>query len=186
MANADTPNGLRPFKNMDGTPYNGATMKCSILAANTVATFVGDLVVFEGSASVEGYPSVAQGAAASTSFAGVVTSFDHDPNDLSLVYRKASTLRNCNVALASNVIFVIQADGALLITDVGDKVDVIVAAGSTVTGLSAMELKSSDIGTGANLLILGIDERPDNAFGTNADVVVRINEHSFGAAGTSV
>jgi len=187
MANADTPNGFRPIGNLNGAPYTGATIKCSILAADETATFVGDLVKLSGTASAEGYPSVQQGAASDTSFFGVVTSFDPAPTDIETVYRKADTLRNCNVVPASGgQLFVVQANGAFAITDVGNTADVVVGSGSTSTGLSGMELNSSDIGTGINLHILGVDQRPDNEIDTNCDVVVRINEHTFGGDGTGV
>lgn len=186
MANADTPSGFRPVKMLDGSPYNGGTLKCSVLAADGTATFIGDLVSFSGTASAEGYPSVQQGAATDTNFAGVVTSFDASPTALEDNHRAASTLRNCNVVPALDAVFAVQCDGTSAITDVGNTADVVVAAGSTVTGLSAMELDSSNIGTGVNLLIIGIDERPNNAFGTNADLLVRINESTFRGDGTGV
>ena len=186
MANADTPKGFRPVKQLDGSPYNGAIVKCAILAADATATFVGDLVKLSGTASAEGYPSVAQGAATDTAFFGVVTSFDANPDDLGTIYRKASTLRKCNVAVARDNLFLVQADGAFAITNIGNTADVVVSAGSTVTGLSGMELDSSDIGTGVNLMILGVDERPDNDIDTNCDVIVRINESAFGGDGTGV
>ena len=134
MANADAPAGLRPIKNLSGAPYTGATIKCSILAADSTATFIGDLVRLSGTASTEGYPSVVQGAASDTSFFGVVTSFDPSPTDLETTYRKASTLRNCNVVPANDALFVIQTDGAFAITDVGETADVVVGSGDTNTG----------------------------------------------------
>jgi len=186
MANVDAPKGFTPKKMLDGSPYNGATVKCSLLAADSTATFIGDLVTLSGSASAEGYPSVQQGAASDTAFFGVITSFDANPSDLETNYRLASTARTCNVVPALDVIFSVQCDGAFAITDVGDTADVVVGSGDTATGLSGMELNSTNIGTGVNLQILGVDERPDNEIGTNADVLVRINESAFRGTGTGV
>jgi len=177
MANADVAFGFRPVKNLSGAPYNGATVKCSILAADSTATFVGDLVKLSGTASAEGYPSVVQGAATDTDFFGVVTSFDADPDDLSNRYRLADTLRNCNVVPATDALFLVQSSGATDITDVGETADVVVGTGDTIYGSSAMELNHANIGTGLNLLILGFDERADNEIGSaNVDVIVKINE----------
>ena len=179
MANADAPHGFRPYKYLSGAPYTGATIKCAIVAADSTATFVGDAVKLSGTASAAGYPSVIQGAASDTTFFGVITSFDPSPTALETIYRTASTLRLCNVVPVNDMLFEVQASGAFAITDVGETVDITVGAGDTNTGLSGMELNSSDIGTGLNLLIVGIDERPDNAIDTNADVIVRFNENLF-------
>jgi len=185
MANADTPMGFKPKYQLDGSPHNGGTVKCAILAADATDTFIGDLVTLTGTASAEGYPSVAQGAATDTDFFGVVTSFDADPDALGNQYRVASTLRTCNVVPALDTVFEVQCDGAFAITDIGNVADVVVAAGSTVTGISAMELNSAAIGGATvNLHIIGFDQRPDNEIGTNANVLVRINESAFRGTGT--
>jgi hypothetical protein len=71
--------------------------------------------------------------------------------------------------------------------DFGKNADVVVGSGSTTTGLSAMELDSSDIGTGAakNLKLIGIYDTPGNALGNFCQVVVKINEHLYGSAGVA-
>jgi len=188
MANQDMPRGFRPVGNLNGSPYNGATVKAVLLAADATATFIGDLVKLSGTASSDGfgYPSIAQGAAADTSFFGVVTSFDANPDNLSQQYRPASQLRIANVVpITGGQLFVVQSSGSSAITDVGNTADVTVGSGSTTTGLSAMELDSSDIGTGVNLQIMALDPRPDNEFGTNSDLIVRVNEHFAGGDGTA-
>jgi len=185
MANADAPRGFVARKMLDGSPYNGATVKATILAADGTATFIGDLVTMTGSAGAEGYPSVAQGAIADTDFFGVVASFDADPTNLESKHRLASTLRNVNVIPALDVIFSIQCDASSAITDIGNTTDIVVGTGDTVTGLSGMEADST-FGGGVNLLVVGLDERPDNEFGTNADLLVRINESAFRGTGTGV
>lgn len=181
MANIDAPFGLRPVKNLDGTPFTGGTMKATFLVGDGTACYIGDLVTLDGSAGAEGYPSVQQGAAADAKgFLGVVTSFEPDPSDLSTQYRKASTLRNCNVVLSNTALFAIQTDGTGAITDVGETADIVIThTPSTQSGISAMELKESDVGTGLNLLILGIEETPDNEVGASCNFIVKINETPF-------
>lgn len=186
MANADTPFGFKAVGSLTGAPYNGATVKCAILAADGTATFIGDLVKLSGTADADGYPSVQQGAASDTAFFGVIQSFDPNPADLSAKHRTASTLRTCNVVpCTQDQLFEVQCDGAFAITDVGNTADVVVGSGNTDSGLSAMELDSSDIGTGVNLQIMGFVVRPDNEIDTNAKVLVRINENAFGGDGTA-
>jgi hypothetical protein len=50
-----------------------------------------------------------------------------------------------------------------------------------------MELDSSTVANTAalNVKIVGLSASPDNAFGTNAVVVVKINEHMYGSAGVA-
>ena len=186
MANADAAFGFIPVGGLDGSPYNGGTIRCAILAADGTATFIGDPVVLTGTASADGAnPSVAQATTAGQVF-GVITAFEADPaTSLDDQYRKASTLRYCQVAPALDNLFMIQCDGAFAITDVGNTADFIVGSGSTVTGLSGVELDSSDIGTGANLQILGLAPMPDNEVDTNANVIVRINESVLRGDGTA-
>jgi len=180
MANADNLRGFRAVRNLDGTPFNGGTTRCSLVVGDSTATFIGDAVVLSGTASAEGYPSVAQGAASDTAFFGVIESFVPDRDDLTLMYRTASTARECNVVPANAALFAVQSSGATVITDVGETADITVGSGNTTTGLSAMELNDADIGTGLNLLILGFDERPDNEIGAaNVDVIVKFNETVF-------
>ena len=183
MANADAPAGFRPVKNLSGAPYTGATIKCAFVTGDATATFIGDVVRLSGTASPEGYPSIEQGAATDTDFFGVITSFDPDPTDLESMHRLASSARTCNVVPANDALFVIQTDGAFAITDIGETVDIIVGSGDTTTGISAMELQSTNIGTGLNCYILGVDQRPDNEIDTNCDVIVRINETPFISGG---
>ncbi len=186
MANADTPSGLRPIGNMDGAPYTGATMKCAFLAAEETAAFIGDLVTLDGTGSAEGYPAVAQGAL-TDQFFGVVTSFDPDPTNLTLVHRTADTLRLCNVVPCyPGQLFVIQSQTGEVsaVEDIGLMADVAVGSGSTTTGLSGMELDTA--GSDTNLQILGKVNRVDNAFGEHCDLIVRVNEHLFGGDGTAV
>ena len=191
MANADAPFGFRPISMLDGSPYNGATIKCVILGADTTNTFVGDAVDIDGTSDATGrFPSIVQHATGGNIF-GVVASFDAEPGDLSLQYAKGAqtTDRLVNVVPALDVLFEIQEDSVasnLDADDVGQGCDVAVGTGSTVTGYSAMELDSSDGGTGDTCMILGLVDAPDNALGANARWKVRINESFLRGAGTPV
>ena len=73
MANADTPFGFRPVGGLDSSPYNGGTIECVLLAADSTATFIGDAVKLTGTASADGTaPSIAQCAAGDEVFGVVV------------------------------------------------------------------------------------------------------------------
>jgi len=183
MANTDGKFGFRPV-NRDGSPYNGATLRCAFAAADATAAFIGDAVVLDGSGTTDGYPGVSQAAAGEPVF-GVVTSFDANPDGLGDQYRKASTLRYCKVAMASGSFFEVQEDGAddaLLAADVGFNADFVVAAGDTTYGISGMELNAATEATTStlDLQIVALVDRADNQLsGTgnaNKSVIVKFND----------
>jgi hypothetical protein len=70
---------------------------------------------------------------------------------------------------------------AFTVNDVGLNCNFIVAAGSTVTGLSGVELDTSTEATTntLDLKIVGLARRQDNAIGANAKWLVRINRHQY-------
>ena len=84
-------------------------------------------------------------------------------------------------------LFIIQVDESVAQTDIGKNADIVGTGGSTTTGVSSMELDSSTIAKTAalNLKIVGLWDVPGNTFGTNAVVVVKINEHLYGSAGVA-
>jgi hypothetical protein len=193
MPNIDAVKGAFPVMHLDGSPYTGKTNMYLVPSGDGTALFVGDFVKRGGSAGaagtvvngqdVEGMPTVIQAAATDTLLVGVVVGFLPNQDNLSLKYRVASTNRIALVADAPDLVFEIQEDsvgGALSADEVGENADITVAAGNTTTGLSGMELDSSDHKTAtAQLRILGLVKKPDNAIGTNAKWLVMINEHAY-------
>lgn len=188
MANVSRVWGLRPVKHLNGSPYNGQYNLYHVPASDGTAMFAGDLVKLAGSASTDGYATVAQSAATNPSI-GVVVGFVVDPANLNTPsqYRAASTARYVMVCDATDVVYEVQEDavgGALAVGDIGLNADVVVAAGSTTTGQSGMQLDTSTKATTATLVlkILGFVNRPDNEIGSaNAKVWVTINNHQLGA-----
>lgn len=180
MANVDAAFGFRPI-NYDGSAYSGGTLRCVFLATTGTATFIGDAVKLDGNSS-EGAASLVQAATTDPVY-GVVVAFEADPNDLSLQFRKASTKRFCQVAVADKNYFEVQSDSndttSVVEGDVGMNADFAVGTGSTVYGISDSELKSSAV-TSANTLdmqIVGLVNRSDNLLsGTGSEhkrVIIR-------------
>jgi hypothetical protein len=85
------------------------------------------------------------------------------------------------VTLDPTIVYEIQANGSIALTDIGSQADfTTITAGSTVTGLSALMLDQATLTNSGNasLRIIGIAPGPDNAFGDNFTVVqVQISEH---------
>lgn len=182
MANADRPAGFSPSGNIGGSPYNAQVRKYAVALGDGTALFVGDAVKSTGTANADGIPYVTQ-AAASNTIRGVVVGFEPEPTNLELQYRLASTERIvlvCDDPLAE---FEVQEDsvgGALAVTAVGGNIEIVVGAGSTVSGRSGMEIDSSTATTSAaQIRIIGSVQRPDNEVGTNASWIVKINEHEL-------
>lgn len=183
MANADSPFGLRPVRHRSGAPYNGAFTVYSVAAGDATAIYVGDLVTAAGTAqTINGvtYADVVQSATGDV-FQGVVVGVLPDTQD-SLKYRAASTQRLVAVADDPDLMFEIQevsGGTALTTAAIGLNANVVVAAGSTVTGMSGMELNNATEATTNTLdvKIQGIVNRADNAAGEHAKWLVSLNRH---------
>ncbi len=184
MANADAAFGFRPI-NLDGSAYSAAGRRVVIATTATAATFVGDPVKLAGGNAINGYARVQQ-AAAGDPVLGVITSFEVDPTALENQTRLAATQRFAQMAVAEgNKYFEIQSDDdttALVEDDVGHNANFVVAAGSTVTGFSGVELDSSGATTTSSLdlQIIALIDREDNLLSgtgsTNKNVVVKFND----------
>ena len=193
MANVNRVNGFRPVRYLNGAPYNGQFRKYVVAAADGTALFVGDLVKLSTTGDNEGYTTVVQ-AAAGDACIGVVVGFEVDPTALNTPqYRAASTRRIVYVADDPNLIFEAQEDGdtdPLETADIGLNVNFVVAAGSTVTGASGMQIDSTTHNTTATLplRLLGLAQRPDNENVLSAGGQaytrweVKINNHQLGSS----
>lgn len=185
MANTDRPNGAIPVRHLDGSPYNGQVNEYVHLASDGTGIFIGDFVKLTGTfgadADGEQLPVVAQ-AAAGNAVVGVCVGVK-PVTSASTTYCEASTLRTIYVADNPSLIFEIQEDsdgGALVAGDAGENADIIVAAGSTTTGRSGMEIDSStSAAAAATLRLHRLVKRPDNELGNQARWEVIIGEHQL-------
>lgn len=185
MANSDTPFGFKPVQHRNGAPYNGAARRYSVPASDGTAIYIGDPVKLAGTAqTIDGqiYADVAQ-AATTNVVVGVVVGVVADTRD-SLTYRAASTQRVLLVADDPALLFEIQevsGGTALAANDIGLNAAFVVGSGSTVTGLSGVELNNSGEATTNTLdvQIMGIASRADNAVGEHAKWLVRLNNHQY-------
>lgn len=185
MANADTPFGLKPVQQRNGAPYNGAFRLYSVAAGDGTAIMVGDPVTLAGtSQTVNGriYSDVVRSATGDV-FTGVCIGVVPDTQD-SLRYRAASTQRVLMIADDPDLLFEIQevsGGTALTANDAGLNANIVVAAGSTVTALSGVELNNATEATTntLDLHIVGPVMREDNAIGEHCKWLVTFNRHQF-------
>ncbi|MFN7610075.1 MAG: hypothetical protein ACK5QX_03935 [bacterium] len=193
MPNVSRPNGFRPVKYQNGTPWNGAFRMYAIPAAESTATFVGDLVkLYSGDTTdVVNYPTV-QRAAASDACICVVVGFLPDYANLNAApYRLASTLRLAMVADDPNLLFEAEEDGAvdpLELQDIGNNVNFVATAGSTTTGQSGMVIDSDTHATTATLPLKLMEAKraADNELVVDGQAatrwIVKINNHQLGSS----
>jgi hypothetical protein len=190
MSNVDKAFGLRPIGNLSAT---GAQKQYAYEIADTQAgaIFQGDLVtVFDGylvkfaPASHTAAVGVFNGCNYIDPTTGKPTWKNYYPGSVNITSGKIMA----EVLDDPNQLFIIQADEDVVQADIGKNADVVGTGGSTVTGVSTMELDSSTVAKDAalNLKIVGLYDVPGNSLGTNFTVVVvKINEHLYGSAGVA-
>lgn len=85
------------------------------------------------------------------------------------------------VTLDPTIVYEIQANGSIAVTDIGKQADfTTITAGSVTTGLSALMLDTATLTDSGNasLRIIDLAPAPDNVFGDNFTIVqVQIAEH---------
>jgi hypothetical protein len=196
MANVDAAFGLQLVEDNSHTPLE----TCFIPSTDGTAVFVGDTVKTAGSSgNIVGCPkkkTVAQCPTA-TAIYGVVQGFlpqmVSTGMDLSKRYRPANTAMYVLIKPANNQdIYRIQCDDVGSVigdTEIGLNADIAVGSGSTITGMSHMELDSSTALSTATLQlkIIGFDDRTSNQTGVaKQEVLVRLNNIELsGGTGTA-
>ena len=189
MANIDKAFGLRPIGNLSAT---GAQKQYGYqIADNQAGTiFQGDLVVLTGGfiskflpASHSAAVGVFNGCNYNDPTTGKPTFSNFYPGSVNITSGQISA----DVLDDPNQLFLVQCDAGFVAADVGKNADVIGTGGSTTTGISTMELNSATLATTAalNLKVVGLYNDVNNEFGTNAVVVVKINEHVYGSTGVA-
>jgi hypothetical protein len=191
MANVNKPFGLRPSGNLSAT---GAQKQYGYEIADNQpgAIFQGDLVVL-----FDGY-IIKYVAATHAAPTGVFNGCQYnDPTRANKptwknYYPGSINIETgaiyCEVLDDPSQLFLIQADGAVTQANIGKNADPTASTtGSTVNGISNGTLSSASILKTAALTfkIVGLYAVPDNELGTNAVVVVKLNQHQYGSVGVA-
>ncbi len=193
MANPNAPFGLRPVRYLDGTPWNGATIRCYCHSAYATALYIGSPVLWSPTLAEKDttckYPTVNLSAGTTgIIIRGVITSFEPNPNNLTQQYRPASQERWANVVLATPyLVFQIRDDGTGTPSKVWAGQNAVLAAGtsSTVTGLSGAAIDGSTTPTTTQahtIHIIGLADIEDNELGDYAiwDVIINTSQNATG------
>lgn len=182
MANTNQPFGFVPIGTTDGSDYHGKLREVEFLATDAVAAFIGDMVKLTGTTGADGFTPVVARAAATDAMIGAIVEFVPDFSSETFLTagssRLASTARKARVCFGSDVLYAAQASTSLVAADAGQNADIVVAAGSTITGISGMEIGAA-IGAGATgqVRLHHVRNVIGNELGADAQWVVSINEN---------
>jgi hypothetical protein len=183
MANTSAIFGARLVGHLYGSPYNARVRQYVVDSGDGTALFLGDFVKMTGSSVVNELGlmlPIVTAAAAGNVLTGVVVAFQTNANDLTKVYRPASTLRTVWVCDDPNAIFEIQSSAATDGSEFGANADILYATGNTIFATSGTQLNYGSVSpTDGQLRILGMPQRPDNQVGLYCKLLCMINEHIF-------
>jgi hypothetical protein len=185
MANLLEKFGLRPSRQLNGSPFINAQNRYRISANNTTAIFQGDLVIPTTSGTITRYV-----AGTTNAVVGVFNGcFYTDPTTQKPTWKNyypASTNASDITAFVidgPDTVFEINSSGTIAVTGLFSNYDVVNTTGSTQTGISYVQLDGGSVNTTNTLPLMAIDisQDPQNSdtAATNANIVVRINNHFY-------
>lgn len=186
MSNQNAPFGLKPSSKL-GSNYNAeGVTEYKIASGASGNIFSGDLVKMANTGTI-------LVAAAGDQALGVFRGCQYTDSSGDVIYSPYwpdGTVTSDAVAFVvddPNALFEVQsaATGSVVQTVVGNNADIVYTAGSTITGISAVEISGTTAATSAQLRIVGVSTDPDNStLGTgsasaNVNLIVKINEHFY-------
>ena len=183
MANIDKAFGLRPIGNLSAT---GAQKQYGYtIEAESDPIYQGDLVTVYDGYLVQFDPATHTAAVGVFNGCNYVNPTTGKPTWANN-WQGLDVDAQADVLDDPNQLFLVQSAGTVAQADIGKNADVVVGSGNATTGVSGSEISGTMANTAAlNLKIVGLYDQPGNAFGANAVVVVKINEHVYGSAGVA-
>jgi hypothetical protein len=189
MANVLERFGLRPSRQLNGSPFINAQNRYRIASGNSTAIFQGDLVKPLASGTISRYV-----ANTSDAVVGVFNGcFYTDPTTQKPTFSNfypTSTNASDIIAFvidAPDTVFEINADEIFAVADIFKNYTVNNATGSTQTGISLVQLDVSLSGVDGTYVVQAIDisQDPNNSdvSTSNANIMVRINNHFYRQGG---
>jgi hypothetical protein len=185
MANVLEKFGLRPSRQLNGSPFINAQNRYRIAANNTTAIFQGDLVIPTTSGTITRYV-----AGTSNAVVGVFNGcFYTDPTTQKPTWKNyypASTNASDITAFVvdgPDTVYEINANLSFVVADLFQNYSVTNVSGSTQTGISQVQLDVATSGTASTFVVQAIDisQNPLNSdlLVSNANIMVRISNHFY-------
>jgi len=186
MSNQNAPFGLKPSSKLGSNYNNEGVTEYKIASAASGNIFSGDLVKMANTGTI-------LVAAAGDQALGVFRGCQYTDSSGDVIYSPYwpdGTVTSDAVAFVvddPNALFEVQsaATGSVVQTVVGNNADIVYTSGSTITGISAVEISGTTAATSAQLRIVGVSTDPENSTlgtgsaSTNVNLIVKINEHFY-------
>ena len=185
MANTLEKFGLRPSRQLNGSPFINAQNRYRIAANNTTAIFQGDLVQPNTSGQITRYV-----AGTSNAVVGVFNGcFYTDPTTQKPTWKNyypASTNASDITAFVIDgpqTVYEINANLSFVVADLFQNYSVTNVSGSTQTGISQVQLDVATSGTASTFVVQAIDISQDvtnsDLTTSGANILVRISNHFY-------
>ena len=185
MANTLEKFGLRPSRQLNGSPFINAQNRYRIAANNTTAIFQGDLVIPTTSGNITRYVAGTSNAAVGV-FNGC---FYTDPTTQKPTwsnYYPASTNASDITAFVIDgpqTVYEINANASFAVADLFQNYSVTNVSGSTQTGISQVQLDVATSGTASTFVVQAIDISQDitnsDLTSSGVNILVRISNHFY-------
>ncbi len=188
MANVTEKFGLRPSRQLNGSPFINAQNRYRVANNNSTSIYQGDVVIPFASGTV--------GRAIANTTTPVVGVFNGcfytDPTTQKPTwsnYLPGSTVASDIIAFiidGPDTVFEINANATFAVADIFKNFSISNETGNTKTGISFVQLDVATSGTDSTYLVQAIDISGDvlnsDVAVSNANVLVRINNHFYRSA----
>ena len=190
MANVTERFGLRPSRQLNGSPFINAQNRYRVAADNSTNVFQGDVVKPFASGTIG--RAIAN---TSTPVVGVFNGcFYTDPTTQKPTFKNflPSSINASDLVAfvidAPDTVFEVNANGVFGVADIFKNFSINNVTGNTATGISLVQLDVANSGTDSTYLVQAIDISGDvfnsDVTVSNANILVRINNHAY-KAGTA-
>ena len=190
MANVTERFGLRPSRQLNGSPFINAQNRYRVAADNSTNVFQGDVVKPLASGTIG--RAIAN---TSTPVVGVFNGcFYTDPTTQKPTFKNflPSSINASDLVAfvidAPDTVFEVNANGVFAVADIFKNFSINNVTGNTATGISLVQLDVANSGTDSTFLVQAIDISGDvfnsDVTVSNANILVRINNHAY-KAGTA-
>jgi hypothetical protein len=190
MANVTERFGLRPSRQLNGSPFINAQNRYRVAADNSTNVFQGDVVKPLASGTIG--RAVAN---TSTPVVGVFNGcFYTDPTTQKPTFKNflPSSINASDLVAfvidAPDTVFEVNANAVFGVADIFKNFSINNVTGNTATGISLVQLDVANSGTASTFLVQALDISGDvfnsDVTVSNANILVRINNHAY-KAGTA-
>ncbi len=190
MANTTERYGLRPSRQLNGSPFINAQNRYRVAADNSTNVFQGDVVIPFASGTIG--RAIAN---TSTTAVGVFNGcFYTDPTTQKPTFKNflPSSINASDLVAfvidAPDTVFEVNANAVFAVADIFKNFSINNVTGNTATGISLVQQDEANSGTASTFLVQAIDISGDvfnsDLTVSNANILVRINNHAY-KAGTA-